>query len=317
MTLSNGFVRSIWLSFVSVITLMATSVPASADWLAIVSAKPVANTLVLTGHGFKKDLNVTVNDTELKVLSITPSEIKAALPSLAPGTYKLAVRQSHNDVARFVVAIGGGSSTSQGPMGPAGPTGPTGPAGPVGPRGLQGLQGLQGVAGPKGDKGETGAQGPTGPAGGGLSVVSQSSGQTVGSVVGVTKFSGTDPATAVRLDNGVWVAIQLDSQNILSGSFPILYKTSDCSGTAYAMSENMLNTPAPLFRALQRIDSEPVGFYPGNPVLSQDFVAYSYVRNPAPAQCYASAARDGWSPAPAGPLKTIDLSTLAGPYVVQ
>jgi hypothetical protein len=309
---SSGFARAIWLSFVSVMTLMGTSVPAAADFLAIKAAKPNAGVLLIEGHGFRKDVDVSVNEVDLKVLSVNASEIRAALPSLAPGTYRIAIRQWHNEVARFYVTIGGGSaSTSQGPPGPAGPMGPMGPAGPAGPRGLQGL------AGPKGDKGDQGATGPAGPAGGGMMVYSQPSGLAVGTVAGVTKFTGSDPATVIRNESGVWVAIQVDSQNILSGAFPILYKDATCSGQAYAMSENPIGSAAPLFRSMQRIDSEPVGFYAGDPVATQSFVAYSYVRNPTPANCFATAQQDGWSPSPAGPLKTIDLSNLAGPYRVQ
>ncbi len=142
---SNGIARAIWLSFVSVVTLMATSVPATADWLAIKAAKPNAGVLLIEGHGFKKDVDVSVNEVDLKVLSANPTEIRAALPSLAPGTYRVAIRQWHNEVARFYVTIGGGgASTSQGPQGPAGPTGPMGPAGPAGARGLQGLTGSEG-----------------------------------------------------------------------------------------------------------------------------------------------------------------------------
>lgn len=307
---SSGFARAIWLSFVSVMTLMVTSVPATADWLAIKAAKPNAGVLLIEGHGFKKDIGVSVNEIELKVLSINPNEIKAALPPLASGTYRLAVRQGRGEVSRFVVTIGGGTAS----QGPQGPQGPAGPAGAMGPRGPQGLQGL---VGPKGDKGETGATGPAGSAGGGMMVYSQPSGLALGTVAGVTKFTGSDPATVVRNENGVWVAIQVDSQNILSGAFPILYKDGTCSGQAYAMSENPIGSAVPLFRSMQRIDADPVGFFAGDPVATQSFVAYSYVRNPAPADCFATAQQDGWSPSPAGPLKTIDLSNLTGPYRVQ
>ena len=307
---SNGIVRAIKLSFVSAVTLMVTSVPATADWLAIKAAKPSAGALVIEGHGFRKELGVTVNEIELKVLSINPTEIKAALPPLAPGTYRLAVRQGRGEVSRFVVTIGSSSGDARTAPGPQGPMGPAGPVGAMGPRGPQGLQGL---VGPKGD---TGVQGPAGPAGGGLSVYS-GSGAVVGSVVGVTKLNPSDPATVVRNDNGVWVAIQVDSRDILSGAFPILYKDGSCTGQAYAMTENPMGSSVPLFRSLQRIDAEPVGFYAGDPVTVQPFVAYSYARNPTPSQCYASAQSDGWSPSPAGPLHTIDLSNLGGPYRVQ
>jgi hypothetical protein len=142
-------------------------------------------------------------------------------------------------------------------------------------------------------------------------------GQRLGTVVGVTKFNGSDPATVVRNENGVWVAIQVDSQNILSGAFPILYKDASCSGQAYAMTENTASSAPPVFRAMQRTGDELVGFYAGDPVAPQAFVAYSFVRNPGAADCYATAAEDGWSPASAGPLKTIDLTNLSGPFKAQ
>ena len=136
-------------------------------------------------------------------------------------------------------------------------------------------------------------------------------------MAGVTKFSQYDPATAIRNDNGVWVAILLDSQNILSGAYPIFYKDGTCGGQAYAVTDNAVDRPVPLIRAMQRIDSEAVGFYAGNPVTLQPFGSYSYVRNPAPADCFATVSGDGMSPAWGGPMKTIDLTNLAGPYKVQ
>jgi hypothetical protein len=140
-------------------------------------------------------------------------------------------------------------------------------------------------------------------------------GQPLGAVVGVTKFNGSDPATVLRNDNGVWVAIQVDSANILSGAFPIFYTDANCTSQAYAMAENTPPNPVPLFRAVQRIDSEPVAFYPGNPVQVQSFPAMSYTRNPVACQPTLGT---GWdAPAAAGPLKTIDLSNLSGPFTVQ
>jgi hypothetical protein len=68
---------------------------------------------------------------------------------------------------------------------------------------------------------------------------------------------------------------------------------------------------------MQRIDVESVGFFAGDPVVLDNFVAYSYVRNPSAADCHATAVQDGWSPAPAGPLKTIDLTNLTGPFKAQ
>jgi hypothetical protein len=334
----NGFARVILMSLASLSSVVLLAQPASADWLAVTSAHPAAGVLVIDGYGFRKDVDVSVNDVELKVLSVSAREIKAALPPLAPGTYRLAVRQWRDEVARFVVSIGGGSG-SQGPQGPAGPAGPMGSAGPVGPRGLtgpagpqgsqgpqglqglkglQGLQGLQGVQGPKGDKGDKGEQGPPGPssqiAGGGLSVVS-ASGHQLGTIVGVTKFNGSDPATVVRNDNGVWVAIQVDSANILSGAFPIFYLDANCTSEPYAMSENAPGTGVPLFRALQRIDLDPLAFYPGNPVQVRSFQGMSFSRSATVCQPTLGT---GWdAPAAAGPLKTIDLSNLSGPYAIQ
>ena len=308
----NGFARVILMSLASLSTVVLLAQPASADWLAVTSAHPAAGVLVIDGYGFRHDVTVSVNDVELKVLSVSLREIKVALPSLAPGTYRLAVRQWRNEVARFVVAIGEsgpqGPQGSAGPMGPVGPRGVTGPAGPLGPQGLQG---------PKGDKGDKGDQGPPGRASqnaGGLTVVS-ASGQPLGTIVGVTKFNGSDPATAVRNDNGVWVAIQVDSVNILSGAFPVFYLDANCAGQAYAMAENPPGNPVPLFRALQRIDSDPMAFYPGNPVQVQSFQGLSYSRSPVVCQPTLGT---GWdAPAAGGPLKTIDLSNLSGPYTIQ
>ena len=85
------------------------------------------------------------------------------------------------------------------------------------------------------------------------------SGQVVGTVAGITKavIAGEtlDQAMVLRKDNGVWVTFQLDSQNILTGSFPIFFQDAACQTQAYAMAENNPNNPAPLFRVLQRVDS--------------------------------------------------------------
>jgi hypothetical protein len=296
--------------------------PAAADWLAITAVHPGNGVIVIDGHGFRTEhyFGVTVNDVEVKVLSVTPTQVRATLQTLPVGTYRVAVKQGRGgDTARFVVAIGGGTGSGpQGPQGPQGPAGPAGAMGPAGPRGLQGLQGIQGIQGPKGDTGVQGPAGPAGPAGGGLTVYSKASNKAVGVVAGVTKFNGSDPATVVRNDNGVWVAIQLDSTNILSGAFPIFYADGACQTQAFAMTENDVNSPLPLFRAMQRIDSDSVGFYAGDPVTVQSFGSVSFVRNPAPADCYATTPGQGWgAPTSAGPLKTIDLSTLGGPYYVQ
>jgi Collagen triple helix repeat (20 copies) len=317
---TTGFGRMILMSLAATSAVVLLARPAAADSMSVVSAQPnsASGVLVINGYGFRTDTYVSVNDVELKVLSIKAQEIRAALPPLAPGSYRLAVHHKWGDSARFIVTIGGTGSGPQGPQGPAGPSGAVGakgPAGPTGPQGPQGLQGLQGLQGPKGEKGDQGPAGPTTQvSGGGLTVVS-ASGQTLGTVVGVTKFNGSDPATVVRKENGIWVAIQVDSVNMLSGAFPILYLDSLCQGQAYAMLENDPSSPAPLFRSLQRIDGDLVAFYPGNPVQVQSFQGYSLTRDPV--DCHATL-HTGWdAPAAAGPLKTIDVSNLSGPFTVQ
>jgi len=66
---------------------------------------------------------------------------------------------------------------------------------------------------------------------------------------------------------------------------------------------------------LQRVDADPLAFYPGNPVQVQAFQGLSYTRNPVMCQPTLGT---GWdAPAAAGPLQTIDLSSLSGPYAIQ
>ena len=150
---SDGIARLVTMSFSTLAAVVVLASPAAADWLAIMAAHPNSppGVLVVNGHGFRKDLYVSVNDVELKVLSINPTEIKAALPPLAPGTYRLAVRQGRGEVSRFAVTIGAGSGTAgqagpQGPMGPAGPAGAVGPRGPMGPAGPPGTSRFAGAA---------------------------------------------------------------------------------------------------------------------------------------------------------------------------
>ena len=311
---TNGFnrvVRAVLMSLTAIVVLFAR--PVAAESLSIESAHPITawGLLVINGSGFKPGTNVSVNDVELKVLSIKANEILAALPPLAPGSYRLAVRHWRDDAARFIVTIG--EAGQPGPQGPAGPAGTSGPAGAMGPAGPQGLQGLQGLQGPKGDKGDRGDPGPAG-AGGGLTVVS-AAGQPLGTVVGVTKFNGSDPATVVRRDNGVWVAIQVDSVNLMFQAFPIFYLDAACTSQPYAMTENDPSSPVPLFRSLQRIGNDPMAFYAGDPVQVQSFQGVSMTRDPVVCQ---PTLHTGWDmPTPAGPLKTIDVTNLSGPFTVQ
>ncbi len=139
----NGFARAITMSLSTFAAVVVLASPVAADWLAIKAAHPNGGVLVIDGHGFRKDVDVSVNEVDLKVLSVTATEIRAALPSLTPGTYRLAIRQWRNEVARFYVTVGGGGG-SQGPQGPQGPAGPVGPMGPTGPAGAVGARGSHG-----------------------------------------------------------------------------------------------------------------------------------------------------------------------------
>jgi IPT/TIG domain len=297
---SGDVVRSITLSFISAITLLATSVPVSADWLAIKAVHPNANVLVIDGHGFRKDVDVSVNDIALKVLGVNPSEIRAALPPLAPGTYRVAVRQWRNEVARFFVTIGGGgTSTSQGPQGPAGPMGPMGPAGPVGPRGLQGL------------KGDTG---PAGPSGSGLTVVS-ANGLILGTVVGVTKINSSDPTIVARKEGNVWLAIPVDKSGVVAMGYPVFFDGPGCSGNAFAALDG---PTTPLFRLLQRESpTSALAFYGGDAAPTQPIV--SVMPDPAyPSDCKQYAG-SGWdlTPFTLGERTWLDLSGFTAPFSVK
>jgi hypothetical protein len=269
----------------------------------IYSARSDAGVLIVEGDGFGPGLSVVLDGFSMRVLSMTSHQIRATLPAVDPGSYRLVLRRWRVDVARFIVTIG--AAGAQGPAGPAGPAGPTGP---------QGLPGLQGPPGPQGQQGPQG-DGSVTPSNvvPGLRVVA-SNGQAVGSVVGVTKFSGTDPTVVARQDNGVWLALMVDSSNIQGFALPPMFLTPTCDGPAYALAES---SPAPLFRLLQRSDwTVPTGFYPGDPVTVQSFVAYSPSGDPVH-DCEPTL-NTGWDqPMPAGPLVTVDLSSLPAPYKVQ
>lgn len=222
-----------------------------------------------------------------------------------------------------------GPAGGVGPMGPQGAiglTGPAGPAGPTGPAGVQGLQGLQGLPGAagqpgqlglQGPKGDQGPMGPQGPAGGGLMLFSATN-QQVGVMDGI---AGGSPA-AVRKVNGVWLAFPVDAVGLIPMSFTYAFYTQPgCAGTAYTF----VDAPFRLVQTITRGDT--TGFYAGNPAAPQTFLSFkllSDVNNPSPAVCTTidpmnpSDPNLGWSgPFYAGPLSTIDLSNLQGPYTVQ
>jgi hypothetical protein len=298
-------------TFAAVVVLAS---PVAADWLAIKAAHPNGGVLVIDGHGFRKDVDVSVNEVDLKVLSMTPTEIRAALPSLTPGTYRLAIRQWRNEVARFYVAIGGGGG-SQGPQGPAGPAGPAGPVGPMGPRGAtgatgpQGPQGIQGIQGVKGDKGDKGDTGPAGPAGGGLTVVS-ANGQTVGTLIGVTKMNAGDPAIVGRKEGNFWLAIPVDQSGVVAMSYPVFFDGPSCGGSPFAVVDG---SSVPLFRLLQRdTATAPTAYYGGDVAPSQ---IVSFVDTLG---CHAYVG-SGWdiSGLSFGDMRTLDVSGFTAPFSVK
>lgn len=84
---------------------------------------------------------VTVGEFPVGVERFGPDLITAFLPSVPPGTYRLAV-DSDGKVGEFDMTIGA--------------EGPVGPQGVQGEPGAQGLSGLQGPVGPQGPEGESG-----------------------------------------------------------------------------------------------------------------------------------------------------------------
>jgi len=149
-----------------------------------------------------------------------------------------------------------------------------------------------------------------------LSVVA-SNGTTLGTLVGVTKLFGTDPAMAARQENGVWITLPVDSSGVQVGSYPIFYTAADCTGDAYALLES---TPAPLVRMVQRMTaSDTTGYYAGNPTQQLSFPAMQIedFNNPGTKMC-VSAPDYGWGGTlTVGPLQTIDLTQFPAPLTVK
>lgn len=130
------------------------------------------STLFVAGSNFGTP-RVTVGGIELSpvIVDSTGTMLSAPMPSLAAGSYALAVWRgpSATQSAFFVLAVGAqgttgatGATGPQGAIGPSGPQGVIGPTGPAGPSGAQGSIGLTGPQGPAGATGATGAQGPAG-----------------------------------------------------------------------------------------------------------------------------------------------------------
>lgn len=127
------------------------------------SANPAATMVTITGSDLvagPKKPQVYLGTTPLEIVgAATNTEIVAALPPVAPGSYLLIVTNGKGaaQMEEMWITIGA--------VGPAGPQGPQGPAGSQGPQGAQGAQGPQGPAGSQGPAGPAGPQGPQGAAG--------------------------------------------------------------------------------------------------------------------------------------------------------
>jgi len=259
--------------------------------------------IIIDGSGFRPGLSVSIDNIQLHVVSVNASEIRATLPALQPGSYRLVVSQWRDDEARFIVTIGGGSGIA-GPAGTAGPMGQAGPPGAVGPAGPAGPQGA------KGDPGPATAGIP------GLKVIAFN-GVTVGTIVAATKSGGSDPAIVARQDNGTWLAVPFDTSGVVPMSFPVFYSDPNCTGTAYAYVEA---NPTPLFKLLQRmLPTDTTGFYGGDPVQMMSFPSMlTPDPNVSGSTICATTASMGWTgPLWTGPLQTVDLTNFPAPFRIQ
>ncbi len=336
-------------ALVCAVTLQALSAtPASADVATISSVRHdvAGRKLLIHGSGFEKGAQVVLEATFLKVTALSRFDIAVEVPDLKPGNYRLYVVQRRGPVARFIATIAGpasgpGGPGVPGPPGPAGPMGPmglqgpagaqgaAGPAGVMGPMGLMGLAGpagAPGVAGPRGSAGPAGPQGlpgpqgapglrgdpgPQGPAGPGGMTVLAGNGQPFGTLVGFTP--GGTSFVALPLPD-VRLFAPIDAAGIVPMAFDAFYLTDDCSGQAYLPLDT---NPAPLFRMLQiTAVGATVGYYAGNPAAVAQFPRQRTLGD-ATAPC-VSTATTGWTAAMlAGPVQTLDLTGVPGPYRIQ
>ena len=111
------------------------------------TADPISERVVIRGGGFDEDTtHVALGGRWLTVLTSTPEEIVAALPSdVEPGTYRLVVWERHGRRRQVAIDLTVGSIGLPGPPGPAGPPGEPGPPGLLGSFDM--LEGLSCVRG--------------------------------------------------------------------------------------------------------------------------------------------------------------------------
>ena len=143
-----------WTQKVSAVTPTITAAVISVD----------GSTLFVEGSGFGRAPTVTLGGFFLGGVSVslTGTQLVAAMPGLPPGSYRLVVDAGPGSSRSWAFEITLGAQGAPGPEGPPGEPGPPGAEGPPGP---EGPQGDPGTIGPQGEKGDPGAVGPEGPQG--------------------------------------------------------------------------------------------------------------------------------------------------------
>ncbi len=281
-------------------------VAAASNHVSVSSTRQDAATghLVVSGSGFRAGVKVTLGGKWLNVVSVQDTQIRAELPQLPSGTYKLTVRNRYSDTHSFVATLGlegGDGGGSQGPAGPTGPMGPMGPQGPAGATGATGAQGLQGV------QGATGATGAAGESTGTTVVASN------GAVLGTLLQFSVDSPSKVALDhNGVALVVNVSPEGIPAMAFPALYADASCQSEPFVPSDF---DPAPFLRLLQVARAgDTTAYYAGNPLVRQSFVAMSELGRPE--TCVP--ATNGWQDELlVGPQRSFDLSGHPAPFAVK
>jgi hypothetical protein len=199
-----------------------------------------------------------------------------------------------------------------GAVGPVGPVGPAGAVGPAGPQGLQGERGLTGIPGPQGLVGPQGLQGLQGPAGPGAKRVVSGNGTVFGVLAGV---GGGGVAIVTLEHQGNLLAAALSRDGVVSYTgFPAVYLEPNCQGQAYLPMETEY---APVFRTLQVATpgDTTTAFYGGGDLVVATFQSQSV---PGQLATCSEAGPGNWGgPMLVGVLRSIDLTTLAGPFTVQ
>jgi hypothetical protein len=285
------FTTRVVLSLCALCVQLIVPTPAAAQQFAVSSTRldPSSGHLVIVGRGFKPGVEVVLNGARLQVVSVESHEVRAKLPALLPGTYRLELNQRRGLPQRFVVTVGiGGSDGTVGPPGPMGPMGP---------------QGLQGVAGPAG---ATGAVGPAGAAGG-LTVMAAN-----GNPLGTLMTFG-QPSMVALQDNGVWLVANVNPDGVVPTPFYALYTDGDCKSPPFVPLDT---NPAPFFRLLQTLSAgDTTAYYAGNPTLVQTSLGLSELGRP---DLCRSAVGTGWDqPTLVGPQQTFDLSRFPAPFVIK